>query len=272
MPKSPSPAVPSAVSQMLSGLTSRCTTSCAWAWASASATVRPVRSTSVDGHPAAGCGGEGGGQRAALHEAHDDVQLLADVERVEDRDHVRVVAEPRHQTRLAPHALPDLLARRAGDRPRDGDGPLERQVVRQPHLLGAPAAEHPLRPVAPGDELRRVVRRGGRGRGEGVLVVAAGPARVVAHGASFAARGDRIHPEGVWVRARMSGSLLPDRTTPHVAVAPQEATPCSFPPTWHTCWRTNAGKRPPPPDPAAISSAASGPPTAPGSGAWRCAS
>ena len=47
MPKSPSPALPSAASQTLSGLTSRWTTPCSCAWASASASARPVRSTSA---------------------------------------------------------------------------------------------------------------------------------------------------------------------------------------------------------------------------------
>ena len=47
MPKSPSAALPSASSQTLSGLTSRCTTPLAWACASAAAISRPMRITSA---------------------------------------------------------------------------------------------------------------------------------------------------------------------------------------------------------------------------------
>ena len=54
-PKSPSAASPSASSQTLSGLTSRWTIPCAWAWASASATSRAARTPSG---PAARRGGE----------------------------------------------------------------------------------------------------------------------------------------------------------------------------------------------------------------------
>ena len=139
-------------------------------------------------HPAAGRGGERRRQRAAVHVAHDDVQLPAVVERVEDGDHVRVVAEPGHEPRLAPHPLAHLLARGARERPRDRDRPLERQVVGEPDLLGAAAAEQPLRPVAPGHQPRGVRRRRDGGRGERV-VGAAGPARIVPHARECRSRG-----------------------------------------------------------------------------------
>ena len=159
MPKSPSPALPSAASQTLSGLTSRWTTPCACAWASASASARPVRSTSATSRPPARGGGEPVRERAAGHEARDDVQRAVVLDGVVDRDDVRVVAEARHQARLVAHALARLGAGGARAGACDRDRAVERQVVGEPDLLRAAAAEQALRQVAPGDQPHRRVRR-----------------------------------------------------------------------------------------------------------------
>ena len=84
------------------------------------------------------------GQRAARHVAGDDVQHAAVLDRVVDGHDVRVVAEPRHQARLAPHPLARDGSGEAVTGAGDRDRAVEREVVRQPHLLRPAAAEHAL--------------------------------------------------------------------------------------------------------------------------------
>ena len=106
-------------------------------------------------------GGEPLGERAAGHVARDDVQHAPVDDRVEHGDDVGVVAEPRHEARLAPHPLARLGADLAGAGARDRHRPLERRVVGEPDLLRAAAPEHPLEDVAAVDHRRG--RRGLRG-------------------------------------------------------------------------------------------------------------
>ena len=115
--------------------------------------------------PVVRAGREPVGERPAGHEARDDVERLVVLDRVVHRDHVRVVAEPRHEARLAPHPGAHLRSRRALAGARERHGPIEREVMGQPDLLGAAAAEQPLREVAIGDQPRgRGRRRGHRHR------------------------------------------------------------------------------------------------------------
>ena len=115
---------------------------------------RPARAQDLgDAEPLGGRGREPGGERAACHEARHDVQRTAILDRVVDGHDVRVISEARHQARLAPHPLARLGAGGAGQGARDRDGPVERQVVREPDLLGSAATEHPLWQVAIRDQL-----------------------------------------------------------------------------------------------------------------------
>jgi hypothetical protein len=141
----------------------------------------------ADAEPAAGGGREPGGERAAGHVARDDVQRAVVLDRVIDRHHVRVVAEARHQPRLAAHPLPCLRAGRARPGTGYGDRAIERQVVREPDLLRAAAPEHPLGHVAVRDQARRrSLSRGRAPRHRG-------------------ARRARIRPRGQWAAARGAG-------------------------------------------------------------------
>ena len=132
MPKSPSAAVPSAASQTLSGLTSRCTTPLACACASAAAISRPMRSTSAERRPLAR---ERGRQRAAAHRAQHEVGDAVVLADVVDGDDVRVIAEAPGDLRLALDAGAGALAARGADDDRQRDLAIQPLVVGEIDLL-----------------------------------------------------------------------------------------------------------------------------------------
>jgi hypothetical protein len=113
--------------------------------------------------PALGRRGRPLGERATRHEAGDDQERAVLLDRVVDGHDPRVVAEPRHQPGLAPDPLACGVVASRIAQARDRHGPVQRQVVGEPHVLGAAAAEQPLRHVAAGDRLR-VARPGGHDR------------------------------------------------------------------------------------------------------------
>ena len=105
------------------------------------------------GQPVAGRRGEPRGERAARHVARDDEQRAVVLDDVVHGHDLRVVAQPRHQPRLAPDALARLRARALDARERDRA--VEREVVGEPDLLHAAPAEQALHEVAAHDGRRR---------------------------------------------------------------------------------------------------------------------
>ncbi len=106
--------------------------------------------------PAGGRALEPVGERPARHVARDQARRARVVEDVVDGDDVAVAAEPGGQPRLTPQPLP---RRRAGHA-RERDPAVEREIVREPHLLARAAAELALQQIAVGDH----AGRGGHGR------------------------------------------------------------------------------------------------------------
>ena len=102
------------------------------------------------------------GQRAAGHVAGDEARRAVVLEDVVDGDDVAVAAEPRGQPGLAAQALP----RPGPAHPRERDAAVEREVVREPHVLGRAAAEPALQEVAAGDHAGRGRRPARRRSGE----------------------------------------------------------------------------------------------------------
>ena len=121
------------------------------------------------------------GERPAGHVARDQARRAGVVEDVVDGDDVAVAAQPGRQPRLAPQPLP---RGRAGDA-RERDPAVQREIVREPHVLARPAAELALQQIAVGDHAgrrghgrRRASGRGDRARRARTAVGGQGPAAV----------------------------------------------------------------------------------------------
>ena len=135
MPKSVSLAVPSAVTRMFDGFTSRCTMPASCAAVSASATWARRRAASPGRRPPPSV--DELGEVGADHVLHDQPLLLALADEVEDGHDVRVV-EPGRESRLAlgahqPWRVP------AGEEP----DALERDLAPEQLVAGQPDGAHP---------------------------------------------------------------------------------------------------------------------------------
>jgi len=140
---------PSRASQTLPGLRSRCTTPCWWACSSAAQTSAAMRTAVSTGS------GDRTPRAADPRRPHppcigDDVGAALVLADVVHRHDVRMVAEPRHGTGLAPHVGGRRLARVGRLRileDRDRHVAIELAVVREIDPLAAAVAEQPHDPV-----------------------------------------------------------------------------------------------------------------------------
>ena len=161
------------------GLTSRWTTPRPCAWASASHSATPTRTTSrSDSSPSL----EERAERSPAHQLGDEVDGVVVAPGLVQRDDPGV-REPRGRLRLAlgPRARRGVVRRD----PLDGDDAVEALVVREPHDAEAAGAEAPHEPVAIEDEPRALAvpvhdpDAGGLGRGVQLLgPVVGGPHRL----------------------------------------------------------------------------------------------